>query len=380
MTDRRRGVLSTMGIALLLLSLVSSACGVGTITPSSPSPTSPAPSVAAFSLPSAAPSTTPSPSPTPSPRPVVWPLTGLPAPNAAAIQLRPLNVRIPNDPAARPQVGLSKADLVFEMIVEGGVTRFAAIYQSQQPKAVGPVRSYRWSDLHITQLLRGILVASGATREEKDGATLSMSEGNMITVDADRVAAPYYRVSGRPTPNNMFADLAVARQVAVPLGGSAPVDVPPLAFLPSLDHEPTAGGFGTSVEATTVTIPFERDPATFTYDPSAQGYDRTQAGTRTVDLDGNVPILARNVIVMHTNIWETSVIEDIYGSKGLDYRMTGGGAAEIFRDGRRVDGTWKRDGVLDQFTFYDKSGTQILLDPGQSWIHFVYPDWVIASH
>lgn len=363
-------------IALLLFTLLSSACGTGHIAPSQSPRATPEPTVAARSVPT---TPSPAPSPTATPAPVLWPLMGLPAVDAAAIGLRPIDVRIPNDRTARPQVGLSKADLVFEMIVEGGVTRFAAVYQSQQPKAVGPVRSYRWSDLHLTQLLRGILVASGATTEERDGATLSMREGNMITVDADRVAAPYYRVSGRPMPNNMFADLATARRVAGPLGGSDPVNVPPLSFLPSLDHEPTAGGFATSTPATTVRIPFERDPVTFTYDAGAQGYRRTQAGARTVDLDGNVAILARNVIVMHTNIWETSVKEDVYGSRGLDYRMTGGGAAEIFRDGRRVDGTWKRDGVLDQFTFYDQTGTQIQLDPGQSWIHFVYPDWVISS-
>jgi len=99
---------------------------------------------------------------------------------------------------------------------------------------------------------------------------------------------------------------------------------------------------------------------------------------RTVDPDGNAQINARNVIVMHTDIWETSVIQDVFGSRGLDYRMTGGGKASIFRDGRRIDGTWKRDGVLDMFTFHDGSGQQILLSPGQSWIHFVYQDWVVT--
>ena len=61
----------------------------------------------------------------------------------------------------------------------------------------------------------------------------------------------------------------------------------------------------------------------------------------------------KNVIVMTTDIWETFVIEDSLGSHGLDYRMTGGGPVSVFRDGLRVDGTWKRDGVLDQFTFWD---------------------------
>ena len=231
-------------IALLLSTLLCSACSMGEITPTSaPSATG----ALAVATATAMPTASPSPSPSPSPSVAYWPLTGLRAGAGADIHLRPLVVRIPEDRTAHPQVGLSKADIVFEMIVEAGVTRFAAVYQSQQPTSVGPVRSYRWSDLHIVQMLRGIIVASGATTQERDAATLSMREGNLITVDADRVAFPYYRVSGRPTPNNMFVYLAKAREDADTLpGGKDPVNVPPLAFNTSADHPPTAGGFATS--------------------------------------------------------------------------------------------------------------------------------------
>lgn len=364
-------------VFLSILLLTAAACGAGAGTQASPEPTA-APGSAAPGA-TAAPRTA-APTPAPTPTPVVrWPLTGLVAKDPAATKRRPLNVRLPNDPAARPQQGLAKADLVFEMIVEGGITRYAAIYHSQNPAAVGPVRSYRFSDLHLTQMLRGALVASGATIEEKDAVTTSVNAKNMISVDADRDAAPYYRVGGRPAPNNLFANLQTAREAVNRGGGGTPVEVPSLKFLASAEHEPTAGGFVGSVTATTVTIPFQRDPATFTWDEGSKGYRRSQAGVRTVDPDGGVAILARNVIVMHTNIWLTTVKQDIFGSLGLDYRMTGGGKVSVFRDGRRQDGTWKRDGPLDQFTFFDQAGNEIQLSPGQSWIHFVYPDWVVPS-
>jgi DUF3048 family protein len=365
-------------IAIVLVGLTATACGIGS-QGGAPTVSGPATAAPTVSLGAVAPAPTTAPTASPTPAPVYWPLTGIKADDPSMVHRRPLNVRMPNDPAARPLVGLAKADIVFEMIVEGGITRFSAIFQSQDVKAVGPVRSYRWSDLHLTQMLRGALVSSGATIEERDAVTNSIRAGNMISVDAERVGGPYYRVSGRPGPNNEFVDLDAARQAVNAAGGKDPVDVPPLAFFRSLEHDAMAGGSATSVPATTVTIPFQRDPVTFTYDEGSKGYRRSQAGTRTVDPDGNAPIIARNVIVMHTDIWQTSVIEDIYGSRGLDYRMTDGGAAEIFRDGRRVDGRWKRDGVLDQFTFYDQAGEQILLEPGQSWIHFVYPDWSITS-
>jgi hypothetical protein len=360
--------------ATLVLILIGAACGGGTLVPSA-SPARPSPAANATSRPVAV---APTLTPTPTPAPVYWPLTGIKADDPAQVKRRPLNVRLPNDPAARPQVGLSKADIVFEMIVEGGITRHSAIYHSQEVKAVGPVRSYRFSDLHLTQMLRGALVASGATIEERDAVTTSIRAGNMLSVDAERKGGPYYRVQGRPGPNNLFVDLKAARTAVNDVGGAGPVDVPGLRFFPSLEHDALAGGFRTSTEAAKATVPL-RDPVTYTYDEGSRGYRRSQAGTRTVDPDGNVPILARNVVVIHTDYWETSVIQDIYGSKGLDYRMTGGGKATVFRDGRRVDGTWKRDGVLDMFSFHDAGGEQIFLEPGQSWVYFLLPTAVVAS-
>ncbi len=362
-------------LPILLLSIA--ACGGGAATQASAE----ASGTTATAAPAATASTraaTPSPAPTPTPV-VRWPLTGLVAQDPAATKRRPLNVRLPNDPLARPQQGLAKADVVYELMVEGGITRYAAIFHSKDSSAVGPVRSYRFSDLHLTQMLKGALVASGATIEETDAVTTSINAKNMLSVDAVRDGAAYYRVGTRPAPNNLFANLLTAREAVNRAGGGAPVDVPAMKFLPAVEHDPATGGFAGSVAATTVTIPFQRDPVTFTWDDGSKGYRRSQAGVRTVDPDGSVAILARNVIVIHTNIWLTSVVQDIFGSLGLDYRMTGGGKVSVLRDGRRQDGTWKRDSPLDQFAFFDQQGNEISLSPGQSWIHFVYPDWVVPS-
>lgn len=360
--------------------IVASACGGGAGPVSAGSPAvnaTPTPAATVAASAKAAPTVPPTPAPTA--KPVLWPLTGAKAEDGSAIKRRPLNVRLPNDPGARPQYGLSKADLVFEMIVEGGVTRFSAIFHSKEAESVGPIRSYRFSDLHITQMLKGALVASGATVEERDAVTESVRVGNMLSVDAERDGRPYYRVSFRSAPNNMFTSTQADRDAVNRAGGSGPVDVPALSFLPTVDHDATAGGFAGSVIARTGTVPFQAWPATFTWDEGSKGFRRSQQGVQTVDGDGSGPILARNVIVMTTDITTTNVIEDSLGSKGLEYRMTGGGPATIFRDGRRQDGTWKRDGVLDMFSFSNQAGEAILLSPGQSWIHFIYPGWSVTS-
>jgi hypothetical protein len=260
------------------------------------------------------------------------------------------------------------------------VTRFSAIFQSSDPDVIGPMRSYRFSDLHLTQMLRGALASSGSTIEEGDAVTNSIKAGNMLSVDAVRDGRPYYRVAFRPAPNNQFTSAPALREAINRAGGGAPVDVPSLAFLPPGNTDPAAGGFGAGQPAKTVTVPFLGVWATtFTWDAAANGYRRSQNGTQTVDGDGSGPILAKNVVVLTTDIWLTSVVEDSLGSKGLDYRMTGGGPVSVFRDGLRMDGTWKRDGPLDMFSFWDAAGNQLRLEPGQTWIHFIYPTWSVTS-
>ena len=374
MTSGRAPHATVLLILLLVGAVLTSACSsTGGATPI---PLESRAAAVATTTPATA---TPAPTPAPTPKAKFWPLTGLPAPQEASLGRRPLNVRLPNDPNARPQYGLNKADLVFELIVEGGVTRFSAIFQSRDADVVGPIRSYRWSDLHLTQMLRGALVSSGSTVEEGDAVTQSIKDGNMLSVDAVRDGRPYYRLASRPAPNNLFTGTLADREAVNRAGGGAPVTVPALSFLPP-GADPATGGLAGSVPATKVGVPFQGVWASsFSWDAAAKGYRRSQGGAQTVDGDGSGPILAKNVIVMTTDIWETSVIEDSLGSKGLDYRMTGGGPVSVFRDGLRIDGTWKRDGVLDMFTFFDPAGKEILLEPGQTWIHFIYTSWNVTS-
>src|SRR5438874_13611312 len=86
-----------------------------------------------------------------------WPLRGTAAPDGDSIHKRPLVIKVANDPAARPQSGMSQADLVLEIPVEGGITRYALVFQSQDPAKVGPVRSARQSDLNYLPALHAIL-------------------------------------------------------------------------------------------------------------------------------------------------------------------------------------------------------------------------------
>ena len=235
------------------------------------------------------------------------------------------------------------------------------------------------SFINAMALILAMLLALVTSTQPAAAVTASINAGKMLSVDADRDARPYYRLASRPAPNNLFTGTPADREAVSRAGGGGPVDVPALSFLPP-GADPSSGGLAGAVPATKIGVPFQGVWASsFSWDASAKGYRRSQNGAQTVDGDGSGAILAKNVIVMTTDIFQTAVVEDSLGSKGLDYRMTGGGPASVFRDGLRIDGTWKRNGALDMFTFFDPSGTEILLEPGQSWIHFIYPTWNVTS-
>jgi hypothetical protein len=312
-----------------------------------------------------------------------WPLTGMPLAGASAAR-RGINARIDNSISARPHYGTSDADMIFELLVEGNITRYSAIFHSKDPGTIGSIRSARFSDRSLTPMIRGAVVYSGATIEETEAIRNDAAAGAYYDLNATYVNAGYYRVSFRPNPYNMFTSVDAVRNAlnALPSGANA-VTVPRWDFLKRADHAPTAGGFGTSTTASTITIPY-RSGATvrYDYDATTRTYARYQDGggmQREVDAANNVPIAARNVVVIHTDIWQTNVIEDIFSSRGLDMNLVGEGNAEVFRDGRRLDGRWARATIYDAFHFYTRAGERVYLSPGQTWVHPVYQNWAIPS-
>lgn len=308
-----------------------------------------------------------------------WPLSGLVAPDASALARRPFVARIDNASPARPHYGLSEADMIFELLVEGGITRLAAVFHSQDPATIGSIRSARLSDRYTTPMLRGALVYSGATIEETALFREDARAGKYFDLNANYFGWAY-RVPWRVAPYNMFTSAQRVREAMNSVGAGTPAQIPAWGFLASVDHVATEGGFGTSVGASALTVPY-RSGATvlYQYDAASRTYARWQAGAREVDAANGVAIAARNVVVIYTDIWETDIIQDIFNSKGLDMRLTGEGAVTVFRDGRRQEGTGSRATVFDAFAFRSAAGEPILLSPGQTWIHVVPKEWTIPS-
>ena len=325
-----------------------------------------------------------------------WPLNGMQIgagqPNPAR---RALNVRIDNAPAARPHSGTSKADIIFETLVEAGITRYEAIFHSQDPAKIGSVRSARLSDREITPMVRGALAYSGATIEETKFIAEDAAAGIYIDLNANLpyAGAAYYRVTSddagnpRSSPYNEYTNSNLLREATNRAGGGGPVSIPTWGFLDSVNHIEWAGGFYGAVAARAITIPYEhQNQSRYVYDPNTRTYARFQfdpnlgRDVREVDAYYNTPIAARNIVVVYTDVVTTSIVEDSLGSLGVNIRTGGSGKVSIFRDGLRQDGTWARNSVYDAWQFVSLNGEPILLSPGQTWVHMIPSFWSVPSN
>jgi hypothetical protein len=309
-----------------------------------------------------------------------WPLTGLPLAGGSATK-RPLYVKVDNNPTARPHYGISKADQVYEWLVEGLTTRLAAVFQSRDPDVIGSVRSVRMTDLPVVPSLGAALVYSGGGPEEL--MTLHYDEAIAHRyVDLKPGYGWGYRVAFRPAPYNYFTTYrAVQDAMTSAPDADQPANVPAWDFLPSTIADALAGGFATSVAANTISVPYRAFfGVRYQYDAGSRTYARFDDGVKEVDAANGEAIAAKNIVVILTEVHFTEAFGlDPAGNPKLDMVLTGTGQGVVFRDGRREEVTWSRPDIFDVFTLTNAAGEAVRLAPGQTWIHIVPKDWTIPS-
>jgi hypothetical protein len=296
---------------------------------------------------------------------VAWPLRGLVT--ADPITRRPVVVRVANDLSARPQSGIEQADIGFEMLIEGGLTRYAVVFHSQEADKVGPIRSARWPDLELLPMLKGILAHVGAQDQTLQQIRKAFAAGLFVDVDEQQHPTAYERLPNRPANQNVYTSTGKIRQAAA---DSAKVEVPPLPF-----GESSATGR----PAATLTIPYAGPAMRVVYEPVELGFRRTQGGQATTDGDSKREITPKNVIVVKTDVTPMpGFLEDTAGSLALDIRTTGTGVVVVLVGGKRYDGTWSRK-TDTNFAFVDAAGAPIRLRPGLTWFHIVPLDFNLGS-
>ena len=278
-----------------------------------------------------------------------WPLTGLPVSgNQSAAKQRPVLVtKMDNTASSAPQLGLSKADMVVEELVEGGLTRLAAFYYSHLPGKVGPVRSMRASDIGIVSPVHADVVTSGAA-----GKTIARIKGAGIKFFQEG-STGLSRDSSRSAPYNLMADLATVARAAKQR------EARPHDYLPWGDAKDLPKG-----------QPAHKIAATFSGGHTTN-WTYTKGGyvnANTYAAKGD-EFPADTVLVLRVKLGDAGYL-DPAGNHVPETKFTGTGAALLFHGGRLVRGSWKKSSLTSSLQLSTKAG-KLPVPAGHTWVELV---------
>ena len=311
----------------------------------------PEPAAAPTAVPIASPS--PTPSPTPPPPPAVAPLTGIELDEE--IDRPVLAVKIDNAPAAVPPDGLEDADIVIEEEVEGGLTRFLALFHSQDPEQVGPVRSGREADADLLPPFSPVLGYSGADpsvqRLLRDAGILFFEEG--------QAGDAFFRVSDRIAPHNLFANTAALWEAGSDL------ERPDEEVFKRAEDAP---GGGTRTPSAELTFS-QYANATWTWRNGPGNWQREQNGSPHATAEGGT-LHADNVVIMRIE-QRTGARRDSAGNPTVELVVTGRGDAVVLRDGKAYEATWRKRNANSQIEWLDSDGDPFPLAPGSTWVELL---------
>jgi hypothetical protein len=287
--------------------------------------------------------------------PPTCPLTGEEAPSEKAAGQPVVAVKVDNTEAARPQTGINDADLVYEELVEGGITRWIVVFQCAKPERVGPVRSTRTTDADIlVQFGRPVLGFSGGA-----GSVFKyVKRSGIQAFDEDTGGEAFQRDPSRVPPQDLFVDVPKLEK----RGKKKAAEVPE----PIFEYAAELPG-GKSKKAGEIDMVFSTiNEAAWEWNKGEQRWARFDGGSPNVLEDGD-QILAHNVVVQMVKVTEGDVL-DASGSPSPEVKVTGKGRAMLFRDGRMFTGTWERPSLEDVTTFTTREGEAFVLTPGNTWI------------
>jgi hypothetical protein len=290
------------------------------------------------------------------PPPEPCPLTGETLPGDKGSPNRPvLAVKVENTPDAQPLAGLQNADIVYEEVVEGGITRFVVLYHCDDVNRVGPVRSIRSTDPDILAPFseHPLLAFSGGSK----GVRTIVEEAGMTTMDETSAAKAFTRDEGRAAPHNLFTSTKPLWAKGKSLAKGEPAPASPFTYA---DDVPTP-----SKKARSVMVVFSS---------LATAEWRWQKGRWVRYLDGSPmmlesgePITTDNVVIQVVKTTESD-FQDVAGYPSPEVDLTGKGKAWVLRDGKLVVGKWERSDVDGFTTFLTKSGEEIALRPGTTYV------------
>ncbi len=300
----------------------------------------------------------------------VNPLTGLKVADPKALARRPLFVAVGNDPEARTvHYGFTEADLVYEYIMEGrAVTRFTLAFLANESARIGPLRSGRLVNFHLTPQYGGALAVSGAQGQINWFLTFKMAAPYLnVDLDDPSQVKYAYNIWGL-APNKDFEYLTrlwtSTDRLRRWLSDRKAEQDPKLTGFTFAETAPAG------TPAKTASIPFPA-AVTWTYDPASGRYLRSMGGRPHNDGASGRQLSAANVVIQTVTHEKTEYWEDAI-STSIRIVTVGEGPVIVLRDGVAIRGTW-RAGDTTMPEFFDAAGKPIPLKPGNSWFELVAP-------
>jgi hypothetical protein len=268
---------------------------------------------------------------------------------------RELIVKIDNIVLARPQTGLTSADIMYVLPVEGGLTRFMAVFSSNIPRVIGPVRSTREDDIELLrQFNRPAFAFSGA----QPWLLPVVEHSRIVDLYAGR-ASGYYRDYSRIAPYNLYADTRAL--LAQAKGASKAHDIG-FRFGPA-----PPGGRRTS----SMTVTYPAASYTFRWSKARQRWLVWMDGSPAVMTSGK-QLAPATVVVQYVEVRTSGFLE--WGNLRPPYAVTTGkGTAIVLRNGKAYRVYWSRPYAAGGTTFTTRSGQRMNFAPGQVWV--VYTGW-----
>jgi len=312
--------------------------------------------------------------PTPSPQPLVElapginPLTGLRVEDSALLTRRPVMVKVSNYPrTGRPHMGLSAADLVFEYYIGYGYNRFVGLYFGQDAERVGPVRSGRLVDAQLAEMYQSILFYGNA--DSRVDETLIGELGPRALAEKYLPSPPKYRIEGDMAEITLFTNTRELSEYYRKLNpnGQYNQDLRGMIFAETVHPVNQPASF--------IAVQFSRQArGEWHYNKDTGQYERwietdpPASGpipmVPLIDRANNRQITAANVILIFATYTEFApTLHDI-----ALFDQFAGKRAVVFRDGVRIEGTWKLSGNGRPVQFYNNWGLPLTLKPGNSWI------------
>ena len=291
-------------------------------------------------------------------RPEPCPLTGELRGGEKDAPARPLlAVKVENSDDAYPLAGLERADVIYEEPVEGGITRFAAIFQCRDATRVGPVRSARTTDPKILRQYSDepLLAYSGAHPK----VTTALDQAGVVSLTETSANDAYVRDDSRSAPHNLFVSTKKLYRIAE---RTVDFSVPPVVF--RFDEEIP----DPSKPRTSASVAFSASNVVG-WAWSEDRWVRQIDGAPMLAENGTA-IAVDNVVIQEVVVTVSDIL-DAAGNPSPEVKLVGRGRVWILRDGRLVVGRWRRGSLDDVTVFETRGGEEVALAPGTTFIQLV---------